>query len=458
MLLRRSAFLKWKQNTGLAVLISAALLLFPAASLNAQDTPIKSETGETPEEVRRRLAEEKQKLEAIENQKRGVSQKVKELGEERARLTKLMLSYAKRIQESESALDRLEFKLNDLRKKESIIRRSMEERRGAIAEMLGLLQRMGRNPPPIMATHRNDALKMVRSAMLMSNMLPKLQTQAESLKTELANLVELKKNIALQSERLRVQNAEMETDRLRVKELREDKNNRILSHNLELQQIEKRANDHAKSVNNLGQLITRIDREIVRRTELGAYEQQLIEDEKLAARKIGDKAAVELTPNEKKQIVFTNPGRITPALPFSQAKQTLSLPARGKRLRSFGDEMKYGERSKGISIETRYNAQVTSPADGWIVYAGKFRSYGQLLIINAGGGYHILLAGMQRIDVRTGQFVLGGEPIGLMREPGTANSKKARQTAPVLYVEFRENGKPVDPNPWWAGDQIASQN
>lgn len=424
--------------------------------IHAQDN--NSLNTESPEEVRKRLAAEKAMLEAAENQKRGVSEKVEALGKERARLTGLMVSYAKRIQESEAALDGLETKLNNLRKKEDIVRRSMKERRSAIAEMLGLLQRMGRNPPPIMATHRNDALKMVRSAMLMSNMLPKLKTQADSLKTELANLVELKSSIAKQSERLRVQNAEMESDRLRVKELREHKNERILSHNLELQQIEKRAKDHAKSVNNLGQLIARIDQEMIRRTELGAYEQQLIEDEKVAKEKFGTKAAVELTPDEKKTIAFTNPGRITPALPFGKAKQTLSLPARGKVLRDFGEQMEYGDLSKGISIQTRANAQITSPSDGWIVYAGKFRSYGQLLIVNAGGGYHILLAGLDRIDVKTGQFVLAGEPIGIMAEPGKVTRTKKAGEDPVLYVEFRKDGQSINPNPWWAGDQVASTN
>jgi murein hydrolase activator len=56
-----------------------------------------------------------------------------------------------------------------------------------------------------------------------------------------------------------------------------------------------------------------------------------------------------------------------------------------------------GGNERGISIETRAGAQIVTPSDGWVVYAGNFRSYGQLLIINAGGGYHILLAGMERI-------------------------------------------------------------
>jgi septal ring factor EnvC (AmiA/AmiB activator) len=84
-----------------------------------------------------------------------------------------------------------------------------------------------------------------------------------------------------------------------------------------------------------------------------------------------------------------------------------------------------------------------------VAYADKFRTYGQLLIINAGGGYHILLAGMQRIDVNVGQFVLAGEPVAAMgvKAPGKGDKTGDQQ---VLYVEFRKDGQPIDPGPWWA--------
>ena len=89
-----------------------------------------------------------------------------------------------------------------------------------------------------------------------------------------------------------------------------------------------------------------------------------------------------------------------------------------------------------------------------MVYAGAFRNYGQLLILNAGGGYHVLLAGMERISVDLGQFVVTGEPVAVMG--GGAQSAAAiagGATQPVLYVEFRKDGVPVDPGPWWAANE-----
>ena len=439
-------------------LISLSVLSIIPHPVWAQDTnkeqAVKAEQQKR-EQYRQQLEEKKKALQAIESKKHGVKGQVAALAKERASLNKRLIEYANRIQKSESALSTLETRLQTMHSQEEKMRRSLQERHGALAQMLGLLQRMGRNPPPIMATHKEDALKMVRSAMLMSNLVPKLKHQAQGLKTKIDEIVTLKKDIAQQSERLRIQNAEMETDRLRLKELHSEKKQRILDHNRELQQIEDRAKEHSKSVTNIEELINKVEKDLRNLTDLDGYEKKLIEDEKLAQKSIGKKVSVELTPEEKRDIAFTNPGRIEPAMPFSKVKHTLSLPARGRILRTFGEKMKYGNRSKGISIETRPNAQITSASDGWIAYAGKFRSYGQLLIIDAGGGYHILLAGLDRIDVKTGQFVLAGEPIGSMAEQ-TVDQKETKKTIqPVLYIEFRKDGTPIDPSPWWANDQIA---
>jgi septal ring factor EnvC (AmiA/AmiB activator) len=160
-----------------------------------------------------------------------------------------------------------------------------------------------------------------------------------------------------------------------------------------------------------------------------------------------------------------SPGRIKPAIAFPLAKSRLPLPAQGRRVLSFGEKTQYGGTSKGIVLETRSNAQVTSPCDGWIVYAGEFRSYGQLLIINAGGGYHVLVAGLSQIDVQPGQFVLTAEPVGTMSgaakaAPGmiegaaqVSTQDGAQSSSPVLYVEFRKDGQPIDPDPWWVAGQ-----
>jgi septal ring factor EnvC (AmiA/AmiB activator) len=94
-----------------------------------------------------------------------------------------------------------------------------------------------------------------------------------------------------------------------------------------------------------------------------------------------------------------------------------------------------------------------------VVYAAPYRSYGKLLILNAGGGYHVVLSGMERISVDIGQFVLTGEPVAAMGSGPEVASSTLGGTAgarqPVLYIEFRKDGTPVDPNPWWATSDSA---
>jgi septal ring factor EnvC (AmiA/AmiB activator) len=119
------------------------------------------------------------------------------------------------------------------------------------------------------------------------------------------------------------------------------------------------------------------------------------------------------------------------------------MPARGRLIINYGaQEAGEATGSKGISIETRAFAQVVAPYDGRIAYAGAFRGYGQILIIEHGGRYHTLLAGLDRIDAIAGQWVLAGEPVGLMG--------RAENNDPMLYLELRRTGQPINPLPWLA--------
>ena len=156
---------------------------------------------------------------------------------------------------------------------------------------------------------------------------------------------------------------------------------------------------------------------------------------------------------------LNDPGRLAPAIAFASARGRLPNPVNGVRIKDFGVPDSLGGTEKGISIATGATAQVTAPCDSWVVYAGPFRNYGQVLILNAGGGYHVVLAGMDRISVNVGQFVLTGEPVAVMGggAPGNGPQAVATQASsperPVLYVEFRKDGTPIDPSPWWAASK-----
>jgi len=131
--------------------------------------------------------------------------------------------------------------------------------------------------------------------------------------------------------------------------------------------------------------------------------------------------------------------------PFPDSRASLRMPARGDIVTRYGERITLAggtSNAKGIVIATRPEAQVVAPYDGQVVYAGPFKGYGRILIIEHGSRYHTLLAGLERIDAIVGQWVLAGEPVGVM---GNAPTR-----TPELYVELRRTGRPINPLPWLA--------
>ena len=139
---------------------------------------------------------------------------------------------------------------------------------------------------------------------------------------------------------------------------------------------------------------------------------------------------------------------------FADIKGSLQYPAQGQILKAYGASDGFGSKTRGVFVATRADAQVVTPVDGHVEFVGPFRSYGQLLILNTGGGYHVLLAGLGEITAEQGQFLQAGEPVGIMGKsaaPGTLTGDQLQDGRPVLYIEFRKNGEAIDSSSWWIG-------
>ena len=391
------------------------------------------------EEARRLFEQHQKQLENVQREQQGLESETQNLNAESAALQSRLIKSAQKAQQTEKRLSRSEVELEDLTKKETQIRVALEESRATIAQMLGVMQRMGREPPPVMVTERNDALRMVRSAMILSSFFPGFKAEADRLATRLADL-----NSVIQrsrDERTRMADAQADFSRLKteINGLLVQKREKLQKNSQKLEELKVASTRHSRVVTDLGDLLQRLDAEVGKRSNLAAYETEL--------KKLGP--AIELKPDVKKA-AFVQPGRMKPAIPFEKTKGLLPLPSQGKRTRSFGARDDTGGKSEGISIETRPEAQITAPSDGWVIYAGQFRSYGQLLIINAGGGYHILFAGLDQIYTNVGQFVLAGEPVAAMSKAPAQVANSAQSRNPVLYIEFRKDARPFDPDPWWS--------
>jgi len=123
-------------------------------------------------------------------------------------------------------------------------------------------------------------------------------------------------------------------------------------------------------------------------------------------------------------------------------------PTDGRIARAYGAREQGGPAAQGVMLTTRAGAQVVSPAAGEVAYAGVFRSYGQVLILNLDGGYAVVLTGLQNIEARVGDRVRAGQSVGQMSAAATP--------APELYVEVRQNGQPVDPGRWLTARGLAA--
>ena len=466
-------------------------------------------TGTT--DVRKTLENRKSELEGTETRAKTLEKDVNDLREEREKINARLLETAALVQKSEGQMTRIESRLGELEAQEKLVSGSLNQSFDHISKLLAALQRMGRNPPPVMITRREDALKMVRSAMLLSTAFPGMRTQALALADQLNELQRVMGAIRDERDHLKTETQRLGDMKLRLAGLMESKKQTLNERRSELDKVRTAAAEISRSVGDLSELIQKLDTAVTKNTGLAAYEEETkrqaapapapvepqvaprastepsspapepatapiapaaaetskagnepeskptelamaIPVPKPAPPAITGPPVVEMAPRGT-SLIPGNAGRIKPAIEFQLAKAKLPLPAQGRRVLSYGEKTQFGGQSKGIVIETRNSAQITSPCDGWVVYAGEFRSYGQLLIINAGGGYHVLVAGLSQIDVQPGQFVLTAEPVGTMSGAPKSAPANTQSAGPVLYVEFRKDGEPVDPDPWWAESQ-----
>ncbi|HYC24748.1 MAG TPA: peptidoglycan DD-metalloendopeptidase family protein [Roseiarcus sp.] len=369
-------------------------------------------------------------LRASDEQRRRIEADIEGLRADHARLNAALIETTAKVKDNERQMAAANERLTTLTESEKALKKSLENRRGVIADVLAVLQRMGRNPPPAILVKPQDMAQAIRAAIVLGAVIPELKSQTLELAQDLEDLANLRQTIVSQREQLGKSAAALSEDRARLSVLIEARQQSLSEAQGALDAERDRAAELARQASNLRDLIARME------NEAGAAAQA-------AAADIKNRAAAARS---------KDPAALKPALAFADAKGALDLPVAGVIVKTFGAPDGYGGAERGISIATPPAATVSAPTDGRVVFSGPYRTYGQLLILNAGGGYYVVLAGMDRISVSVGQFVLAGEPVAAMGD-GTARTAIAAAIGaaqPVLYIEFRKDGMAVDPQPWWA--------
>jgi septal ring factor EnvC (AmiA/AmiB activator) len=366
---------------------------------------------------------------------------IEEMRGDRARQNAALIAAGQRVKLAETDIAALEQRLDDLIVAEMEVRGRLDGADTNISNVLAALERISRSPPPALIVDPSDALGSARSAILISAILPQLEKTASQVTEDLTRLTDIKSAALAEETQLRANFAILEEEQLRIATLivARKQGEEIIT--AELAQEEDAARALAARAATLKDLIA----SLTERANAVVAAPNPPE--------IGTTGATPLNPeNATVEIALADTSRTTPAVPFPQIKGHLTLPSSGVKVIDYGGADGFGGIAHGISVVTRAEAAVVAPADGTVLFAGDYLNYGQIIILNPGDDYTILLAGLDKVSVEIGQFVLMGEPVGTMgsRTIGQAVTTSAGVQSPTLYIEMRRNNEPVDPTEWWA--------
>ncbi|NKM49022.1 peptidoglycan DD-metalloendopeptidase family protein [Rhizobium leguminosarum bv. viciae] len=374
-----------------------------------------------------------------------LQQSITDLEKSTESIRQALIDSAARRKTLEKQILESEKKLADLGVKEDGIHRSLHERRGLLAEVLAALQRMGRNPPPALLVTPDDALASVRSAILLGAVVPGIRKETDKLAADLASLAALQTASTAEKTSLTATMTDGIEEERRMDLLLAENDKLSRSNAAELGAERKRSEELAGKATSLEGLVDSMESEIASVRDAAAAARQAEENRKL----LTDEQRAQAKALADSGVPDKN--RIAPAYPFGELKAKLEVPVTGDILRQFGDADGTGHEAMGMTVATNPETVVTAPADGLVVFAGAFRSYGQMIILDAGDGYHLVLSGMDTINTRQGKFVFSGEPLAVMgaKRVASATALALETNRPTLYIEFRKDGKPVDSRPWW---------
>jgi septal ring factor EnvC (AmiA/AmiB activator) len=391
----------------------------------------------------------RENLELSKDQQNELNTKLEKLKFDQKNIKANLIKTAHTIETLEVQLEENTNKTAQLKVQRKGVKQSLISRRGLLSEVLAALQRMGKKPPPAILIQPKDALSSVRSAILLGAVVPELRAETEILFADLTELKQLQQNIVEQQDAAKETLVSLHQENTTLNALLAEKA-RQAEQSKSLLDIEiAQSQKLIEETKSLEKLIALIESKIDEANAAALAVQT--EDEKRRQKELERLAQSKKALAENANAIFSNTDRIQPAIAFSHTKGLLPFPVNGIQLREFGEKSEFGEISKGIILASRPNSKVISPSDGWIIYAGKFRSYGKVLILKLGSGYHLILAGMEQIHAQIGQFVLRGEPIATMGRSNTRSTLiyNVSSKRPVLYVELRKDDISIDPAPWW---------
>ena len=363
----------------------------------------KEELSKTEKEINE--ANERSKKLAAEN---------KILAKKYAELTKKMVKTATDLQASEAKLSAIEEILRIINEQISSRTESLIAHQKDLSVMVQAAIKLSQTPKEAIILMPGNMMNNMKASRALKMTVDSIKIQSENIHTEMVELESLKQKASDNKESALTERGKLEEQRALLK-------TQVAEHNA----MQKKLNTQQKEVTAKTQSLGR------KAKDLKDLIASLEKEEQLRQREEDEiKSDTEQPEGEKGELRS-----------FKAAKGYIRVPAAGKLTQKYA-ETKLNETSKGIIITTRPMAQVTAPYDAEVLFTGPFMEYGSMIILRHSDGFHTLLAGMEKIDASVGDFLLEGEPIGVMGDEDEDNR---------LYMELRSNNQPIDPTPWVRG-------
>ncbi len=382
----------------------------------------------------RKLEQLDRAIDAARGQSKALKKKARSLDEDIRSLRVGMVAAARLIQDHETRVATLTAQLIGVNRSLLEKEKSLRLRRKQMGGVILALQRVAQYPPEALIVRPITPGDAVRSAILLRAAVPELERRAVTLRDDLDTLRLTREEAAHRKIQLSSATTELENQRKLLRTMIGRKSRLRRRTLAKSDEAQRRVNSLAKKARSIRDLMARLEALRLKR-ERQAREQA----KQQAKQQSGSKSSVTGVPDLQRPKDFTGK-------PMDSARGRLPYPVVGPVVAQFGEKAKGGLSHKGLTISASGGAQVIAPYEGRVAFSGPFRGYGELLIIEHREGYHTLIAGMSRIDGVVGQWLLAGEPIGVMGSPPSEKQKDR----PTLYLEMRHKGQPINPLPWLA--------
>jgi len=292
----------------------------------------------------------------------------------------------------------------------------LADRRQPLVRLTGALQTTARRPLALSALQPGSLKDLVYVRAVLDSAVPEIERRTASLRSELEEGERLERRAARELENLRIGEEELQSRRARLSEL--ETRQRLASREARVDAAREgeRALALAEEARDLDGLIVSIGEAAELRRELAALPGPIMRPADISA--------------VPENMTASQP-RPTPS---STGPRTFQLPVQGRTLAGFGELRDSGLRSTSLALATAPGAQVVAPGSGRVAFAGPYRGFGRIIIIEHDGGWTSLITGLARTQARVGDAVIAGAPLGVT----------GRDEANVTF-ELRRDGEPVNP-------------